>query len=239
MKNTTNQWERTQMILSSKQFCEIQNSHVVVVGLGGVGGYVCEALARSGVSKLTIIDHDTISISNINRQIIATHSTIGQKKSFAIKNRLTDINPNIIINEYDIFVDANSINSIDFSSVNYIVDAIDTITAKLLLIEFATKNNIRIISSMGTGNKFDGSKFEITDIYKTSVCPLAKVMRKELKVRGIKKLKVLYSSENPASPVYPCDMETQRKMPPGSISFVPSIAGLLIAQTVIHDLIGL
>ncbi len=202
-------------------------------GIGGVGSYVVEALARIGVGNFVLVDKDTVSISNINRQLIATHDTIGKFKAYVAKDRILSINPNATVQTFcEFFMPGNS--TILDSSITYVVDCIDTVTAKLELVIQAKKLNIPIISSMGTGNKLDPTRFEITDIYKTSVCPLAKVMRKELKARSIDKLKVLYSKEEPIKTNF---KDENGKAIPGSISFVPSVAGLLIANEVVKDII--
>ena len=218
---------RTEMLIGKENLNKLKNSHIAVFGIGGVGGYVTEALARSGVGKIDIIDNDTINVTNINRQIIATTKTIGLNKVDVMKERLLEINPDIEVNSYNLLYLPETSETFDFSKYNYIVDAVDNITAKIDLCLQAEKHNIPIISSMGTGNKLDPTAFEVTDIYKTSVCPLARVMRQELKKRGIKKLKVVYSKEQ--------SITNQR--PPASISFVPSTAGLIIASEVIKDII--
>lgn len=224
---------RTQSLIGKNCLQKLQDSHVLVVGIGGVGGFVTEALARAGVGELTIIDNDIVSISNINRQIIALESTIGQPKVNVMQERLHDINPNLKVNSIQRFLTKENILSLNFERVDYIVDAIDNITAKIALIEKAKKYNRNIISCMGTGNKLDYTKLKIDDIANTSVCPLAKVMRKELKDRGIKNVKVLYSTENPIIR----GVDDGRKVVPSSISFIPSIAGLMIAGEVIKELI--
>lgn len=226
-----NQFERTELLLGSSAVEKLKNSRVAVFGAGGVGGYAIEALARSGVGTLDIIDNDTISLSNINRQIYALHSTVGEYKVDVAKKHIHDINPNASVNTYKTFFLPETADEFDFTQYDYIVDAIDTVTAKIELVMRASEANVPIICSMGTGNKLNPTLFEITDIYKTSVCPLAKVMRYELKKRGIKKLKVLYSKETPAKPT---DGENRRI--PASCAFVPSVAGLIIAGEVIRDL---
>lgn len=202
-------------------------------GIGGVGSYVVEALARSGIYNFVLVDKDTVSISNINRQLIATHNTIGKSKVDVAKSRILSINPNANVETFEEFFLPGNSNILN-NSITYIVDCIDTVTSKIELAIQAQKFNIPIVSSMGTGNKLDATKFEITDIYKTSVCPLAKVMRKELKARNINKLKVIYSKENPIKSNL---IGENGKSIPGSISFVPSVAGLLIAGEVIKDII--
>ena len=228
-------FSRTELLLGSEAMEKLKNAHICVFGVGGVGGYVCEALSRSGVGALTLVDNDTISESNINRQIFATTSTVGMMKTAAAKKRLTDINPEIKITEYNMFYLPETADAIDLTKFDYVVDAIDTVTAKIHLAQKCDELNIPLISSMGTGNKLDPTMFEVTDIYKTSVCPLARVMRAELKKRGVKKLKVVYSKEQPQNAV--ADSSNGRHAP-GSCAFVPSVAGLIIASEVIKDLIG-
>ena len=219
------QFSRTELLLGKEGVEKLKNARVAVFGIGGVGGYVVEALVRSGVGTLDLIDKDVVSESNINRQIIALHSTVGQFKTEVAAKRAIDINPNVIINVHNVFYLPENAQDFDFSQ--YVVDAIDTVSGKIALIEQAKANNVPIISSMGAGNKLDPAAFEVSDITKTSVCPLAKVMRRELKKRGIDGVKVLYSEELPV-------IKTQT---PASISFVPSVAGLLIAGEVIKDLL--
>ena len=225
-----NQFERTELLLGKEAVEKLKSKRVAVFGVGGVGGYVCEALARSGVGELDIIDNDTVALSNINRQIIALHSTLGMYKVDAAEKRLLDINPDIKINKRKCFFLPETADEFDFSRYDYVVDAIDTVTGKLGLIECAEKAGVKIISSMGAGNKLDPTGFEVSDIFKTSVDPLARVMRKELRARGIKKLKVVYSREEP--------VKTGQGSTPGSTAFVPSVAGLIIAGEVVSDLIG-
>lgn len=238
-------FSRSELLLSKESIKLLSKKHIAVFGLGGVGSYVVETLARTGISNFTLIDHDVITNTNINRQIYALNSTIGKYKVDVAKKRILDINPNCNINTHKIFVLENTINEIDFSSFDYIIDAIDTITAKLLIIEKAKSFNIPIISSMGTGNKLDPSKFQIADINKTSVCPLAKVMRYELKKRNIKDVKVLFSTETPikiSNNSFESNSsnnnDTNKRQVPGSVAFVPSIAGILIAREVILNLIN-
>lgn len=229
------EFNRTRMLLKEEAMNKLSCSHVAIFGVGGVGGNCIESLARSGIGSITIIDHDTVSITNINRQVIALHSTIGKSKVEVMKDRLLDINPLLKVNTMQIFVDKDTMKSIDFTSFDYIVDAIDTVSAKLMLIEKAKELDIPIISCMGTGNKLDPSQLQIMDIMKTNYCPLAKVMRKELKKRGIYKLKVLSSYEKPIQPE--ASNETSIKRVPGSTSFVPSVAGIIISREVIMDII--
>ncbi len=231
------QFSRTELLIGKKNSEKLKNSRVAIFGLGGVGGYVAEALARSGVGTLDIIDNDTVSLTNINRQLYALHSTLGMKKTKVAEERIKDINPHIKVNSYDVFYLPETSHLFDFKNYDYVIDAIDTVTGKIEIIENASKENIPVISSMGTGNKLDPTAFEISDIYKTSVCPLAKVMRKELKKRGIKKLKVLYSKEIPQEQKEISQEENTKRQTPASISFVPSVAGLIIAGEVIKDLI--
>lgn len=224
-----NQFERTERVIGTEKVESLHNKCVAVFGVGGVGGYVCEALARAGVGKLVIVDADEVDITNINRQIIALHSTIGRKKTEVMKERLLDINPKMEVVEHAFFFLPETSDKIDFSGVDYICDAVDTVTAKMEIIKVSKEKNIPVISSMGTGNKLNPSMFEITDISKTSVCPLAKVIRRLCKERGFYNVKVLYSKEEP--------VETKTREP-GSISFVPPVAGLMIAGEIIKDLIS-
>ena len=222
-------FDRTKNLIGENALEKLASSKVAVFGIGGVGGYVVEALVRAGIGEIDLIDNDTINPTNINRQIVALHSTLGQYKVDVMEKRILDINPNIKINSFKTFFDENTISEFNFNKYDYVVDAIDSVKSKLLLIEAAKKINIPIISSMGTGNKLNPTKFEIEDISKTSVCPLARVMRSELKKQGIKNLKVLYSKEEP--------IKTGSRTP-SSISFVPSAAGLIIASEVVKDLTG-
>lgn len=227
---------RSEMLLGKESIEKLASSHVAVFGLGGVGGYVVEGLVRSGIGYIDIFDNDVVSRSNINRQIIATSKTIGMKKIDVMRERILSINPNCVVNTNDMFVLSNNIKDIDFTKYDYVIDAIDTITGKIAIIEECNKHLVPIISSMGTGNKLNPNMFEIVDIYQTSVCPLAKVIRRELKKRNIKSLKVLYSKEEPIKSNNNYD-EDSKKIIPGSVSFVPSVAGLIIASEVIKDLI--
>lgn len=226
-----NQFSRTELLIGKDNIEKLHNAKVAIFGIGGVGSYVAEGLARSGIGNFILVDNDILSLSNLNRQIIATTKTIGQPKVEVAKERILEINPNANVEIYKEFFmpDTKGILNKDIS---YIVDAIDTVTAKIELVVRANDLNIPIISCMGTGNKLDPTRFEISDIYKTSVCPLAKVMRKELRVREIKKLKVVYSKEEPIRMNI-----TNSKQVPGSISFVPSVAGLIIAGEVVKDII--
>ena len=234
-----NPFSRTELLLGGDAMAKLKSAKVAVFGLGGVGGYVAEALARSGIGALELIDHDTISITNINRQILATHSTVGQSKAEAAKARVLDINPEIQVTAKAVFYGPDTAGDFDFSQYDYIVDAIDTVTGKLALVTAAQAAGTPIISCMGTGNKLDPSKFQIADITKTSVCPLARIMRKECAKRGIKHLKVLFSTEDPlpSCPEPGEELPEGRRSLPGSVAFVPSVAGLMIAGEVIKDLI--
>lgn len=222
-----NQFTRTEMLIGATALEALAKKRVAIFGIGGVGGYTVEALARSGVGTLDLIDNDTVNLTNINRQIIALHSTLDKFKVDAARDRILDINPEAKVNVYKMFYTPET--EFDFTKYDYIVDAIDTVSSKIELVMQAQKTGIPIISSMGAGNKLSPEKFEVTDIYKTSVCPLAKVMRQELKKRGVKRLKVVYSQEPPIK------HEGQRL--PASIAFVPSVVGLIIAGEVIKDLI--
>lgn len=238
-----NQFSRTELLFGSDAMAKLAVSRVAVFGVGGVGGYTVEALARSGVGAIDIIDNDTVCLSNINRQIIATHKTIGQYKVDAAEERILDINPNAIVRKYKTFYTPETSDEFDFSEYDYVVDAIDTVSGKIQLVVQANLAGTPIISSMGAGNKLDPTAFEVTDIYKTSVCPLARVMRRELNKRDIKKLKVVYSTEPPLTPNITEESAnelagTSRRSIPGSTAFVPSVVGLIIAGEVIKDLIN-
>ena len=227
-----NQFSRTELLIGKKAIEKLQNSKVAIFGIGGVGSYTVEALARAGIGNFVLVDNDIIATSNINRQIIATHKTIDMPKVEVAKQRILEINPNTNIEIYQKLFMPETEGILD-NSIDYIIDCVDTVTAKSELVVRANKLNIPIISCMGTGNKLDPTRFEVTDIYKTSVCPLAKVMRKELKTRGIKKLKVVYSKEEPIKP----EKCSEEVVEAGSISFVPSVAGLIIAGETIKDII--
>ena len=220
------QFSRTVGLLGEEAVKHLQNCHVAVFGVGGVGGFAAEALVRTGIGKIDIIDKDTVCESNLNRQIIALHSTIGRDKVDVMKERMLDINPNVIVNAHKCFFLPETRSLFHFSQYDYIVDAVDTVTAKLELVMAAQEAGVPIISSMGAGNKLDPTAFEVADIYKTSVCPLARVMRRELKKRNVKQLKVVYSKEEPVV----------RRETPASAAFVPSVAGLIIAGEVVKDL---
>ena len=226
---------RTEMLIGKENLDRLKDSHIAVFGIGGVGSYTTEALARAGVEQLTLIDADTVNESNLNRQLIATVNTIGRKKVDVAKERIHQINPDAKVNVYPIFFDEGTMGEIDFSGVDYIVDAIDSVKSKVALVILAKEKGIPIISSMGTGNKLDPTRFEVADISKTSVCPLARVMRKQLGLRGIKHLKTVYSKEDAITSLASDDGDNSRPIP-ASISFVPSVAGLIIAGEVVKDI---
>ncbi|MBE6886142.1 MAG: tRNA threonylcarbamoyladenosine dehydratase [Ruminococcaceae bacterium] len=231
-------YSRTEMMLGADRVERLKQSRVAVFGLGGVGGMVAEALCRGGVGALDLYDHDTVSVTNLNRQIIATLDTVGKLKTEALRERLSRINPECRVILHPVFYNAETDHSLSFEELDYICDAIDTVSSKLLLIQRAKKENIPIISAMGAGNKLDPSRFEVDDIYNTSVCPLARVMRKELKAMGIPSLTVVYSQEPPVKLPGGAPEENGRHTP-GSLSFVPSAAGLVMAGKVIRDLAGI
>ena len=246
-----NQFSRTELLVGKDGMEKLSNSHVAVFGIGGVGGYVVEALVRSGVSKFDIIDDDMVCLTNINRQIIATRDTVGKYKVDVMKERILSINPNAEVNTFKCFYMPENADDFDLSKYDYIVDAIDTVTAKLELIVRAKQLNVPIISSMGAGNKLNPAEFEVADIYSTSVCPLARVMRYELRKRGIKSLKVVYSKEKPIRPIEDMSIScrthcicpkgtahkcTEKRDIPGSVAFVPSVVGLIIASEIFKDI---
>jgi len=236
-----NQFSRTELLIGRENLYRLSAARVAVFGIGGVGGYVVEALARSGIGALDLIDDDTVSLTNINRQIIALHSTVGRAKTDAAKERIMDINPDCIVRTYRTFYMPDTKDQFDFAQYDYVVDAIDTVTGKLSLIMQAQEAGVPIISAMGAGNKLDPAAFEVADIYETSVCPLAKVMRRELKKRGVKKLKVVYSKEKPLVPIVDGEAEckgTAGRIAPGSIAFVPPVVGLIMAGEIVKDLIS-
>ena len=248
-----NQFSRTQLLLGQEGMEKLYRARVAVFGIGGVGGYTVEALARSGVGTLDLIDDDKVCLTNLNRQIFATRKTVGQYKVDVAQQRILEINPKAVVHTYKTFYAPQTAELFDFSQYDYVVDAIDTVTGKLELVEQAEKAGVPIISSMGAGNKLDPTAFEVADIYETSVCPLARVMRKELKKRGIEKLKVVYSKEPPMTPLDDMSSScrtncicppgtarkcTQRRQVPGSNAFVPSVVGLIIAGEVVKDLTG-
>lgn len=232
-----NQFSRTELLLGSESMEKLKNSRVAVFGIGGVGGHAAEALARSGVGKLDLIDSDVISVTNINRQIIATLDRVGQYKTDVMKERIALINPEAEVTAHRKFFLPENSEEFDFTRYDYVIDAVDTVSAKIELVMKAQAAGTPIICSMGAGNKLDPAAFEVADLYATSVCPLARVMRTELRKRGIKKLKVVYSKEPPITPL-PSDEECGKKNVPGSTAFVPSVAGLIIAGEVIKDLCG-
>lgn len=233
------QFSRTEGLLGRAAMERLRNARVAVFGIGGVGGYVCEALARSGVGALDLVDSDRVAASNLNRQIIATHDTLGQLKVEAMRERICQISPEVAIEVYPCFFLPENKEEFPFGEYDYIVDAVDTVAAKIALVMEAEEREIPIISSMGAGNKLDASAFRVADIYSTKVCPLARVMRRELKKRGIRKLKVVYSEEMPLDPVGNMDGEEGRRSTPGSVAFVPSVAGLIMAGEVVKDLAGI
>lgn len=247
-----NQFSRTQLLLGDEAMNKLAASRVAVFGVGGVGGYVCEALIRSGVGAIDLVDDDKVCLTNLNRQIIATRKTVGQYKTQVMKERILDINPDAKVEIHNCFFLPETADDFEFEKYDYVVDAVDTVTAKIALVMKCKEKNVPIISSMGAGNKLDASAFRVADIYKTKVCPLAKVMRRELKKRGVKKLKVVYSEEMPIKPLEDMSSScktncicppgaqhkcTQRRAIPGSVAFVPSVAGLIIAGEVVKDLI--
>lgn len=231
------QFSRTQNLLGEKAMEKLHHARVAVFGIGGVGGYTVEALVRSGVGAIDLIDSDTVALSNLNRQIIATHKTIGKDKVEVMKERILEINPEAKITIHKCFYLPETKDQFDFSQYSYVVDAVDTVTAKIQLVLEAQEAGVPIISSMGTGNKLYPQMLEVADIYKTSVCPLAKVMRRELKKRGVKKLKVVYSKEEPLTPQGEVADAGSRRAVPGSTAFVPPVAGMILAGEVIRDLI--
>ncbi len=246
------QFSRTELLFGKEAMDKLAGSKVAVFGIGGVGGYVCEALVRSGVGAFDLIDDDKVCLTNLNRQIIATRSTVGKYKAEVMRDRMLDINPKVEVEVHKCFFLPENADDFPWDSYDYVVDAVDTVTAKIALVMKCKEKNIPIISSMGAGNKLDGSQFKVADIYKTKVCPLAKVMRRELKKRGVKKLKVVYSEEIPTRPIEDMSIScrnhcicppgaahkcTERRDIPGSVAFVPSVAGLIIAGEVAKDLI--
>ena len=246
-----NQFSRTQLLLGADNMDRLADAKVAVFGIGGVGGYVVEALARSGVGSFVLVDDDKVCLTNLNRQIIATRKTVGRYKTEVMKERILDINPKAKVEIHNCFFLPENADEFPFEEYDYIVDAVDTVTAKISLVMKAKECNVPIISSMGAGNKLDASQFKVADIYKTKVCPLAKVMRRELKKRGVKKLKVVYSEEQPTRPKEDMSIScrtncicppgakhkcTERRDIPGSVAFVPAVAGLIIAGEVVKDL---
>lgn len=238
-----NQFSRTALLVGTQAIAKLQNSRVAIFGIGGVGGYVAEALARSGVGSFDLIDNDTVAMTNLNRQIIATHATLGQPKVQVMAERIHAINPEAVVHAHQCFFLPENAHEFNFEQYDYVVDAVDTVAAKIAIIMAAKAANVPVISSMGAGNKMDPGKFQVADIFKTSVDPLARVMRQEMKKRGVKKLKVVYSTELPLTPMDEladeCHTEApQRRALPGSTAFTPSAAGLLLASEVVKDLIG-
>ncbi len=230
---------RTRLLLGDANMRLLRNAHVAVFGVGGVGGYVCEALARCGVGSLDLIDSDTVSVSNLNRQILALHSTVGRDKTEVMRERIADIDSSVQVRTYKIFFTPENASDFDFSQYTYVVDAIDTVSGKIALAEHCHEANVPLISSMGAGNKLHPELFEIADIYETSVCPLARVMRTELRKCGIPKLKVVYSKEIPQKPADGKVPESRGRHLPGSISFTPSAAGLILAGAVVRDILNI
>ena len=229
-------YQRTAMLIGEENIEKLRNSSILLFGVGGVGSFAAEALARAGVGRIGLCDNDTVSVSNINRQLVALESTVGKLKVDVMAERIADINPDTAVKTYPCFYNAETAGNFDFKEYDYIIDAIDTVTSKLLLIKTAKELEIPIISCMGTGNKLDPTALTVTDIKKTSGCPLAKVMRRELKNLGINSLKVVYSTEQPIKPLFQPDDAGQRRSTPGSVSFVPSVAGLIAAGEVVKDL---
>lgn len=246
------QFSRTELLLGKEGMERLKNARVAVIGVGGVGGYVCEALVRSGVGSFDLIDDDKVCLTNLNRQIIATRSTVGKYKVDVMKERMLDINPDVQVETYKCFFLPENADDFPFAEYDYVVDAVDTVTAKIELVMKCQSMGVPIISSMGAGNKLDASAFQVADIYKTKMCPLAKVMRRELKKRGVKKLKVVYSEEKPTRTIEDMAIScrttcicppgaahkcTERRDIPGSVAFVPSVAGLIVAGEVVKDLV--
>ncbi len=236
MDEGMNRFSRTELLYGAEAMVFLKSCRIAVFGIGGVGGYVVEALARSGIGALDLIDHDKVSISNINRQIIATGKTVGEYKVDVAEERIKDINPECNVRTYKTFFLPETEDDFDFSEYDYVVDAIDTVTGKLAIIEKAVREDVPVISSMGAGNKTDPTAFEVADIFETSVCPLAKVMRRECRKRNIDSLKVVYSKEEPVRPLEDLSGGTKRRAIPGSTAFVPSVAGLIIAGEIINEL---
>lgn len=256
-KDMPNQFERTQLLLGEDAMKRLAGSRVAVFGIGGVGGYVCEALVRSGVGAFDLIDNDKVSLTNLNRQIIATRNTIGRYKTEVMRERMLEINPDVKVTVHNCFFLPENAEEFPFDQYDYVVDAVDTVTAKIELVLQARKSHVPVISSMGAGNKLDASAFQVADIYQTKMCPLAKVMRRELKKRGVGKLKVVYSEEVPLRPFEEpaedrdaedrdaenncsaemADARKRSRSIPGSVAFVPSVAGLILAGEVVKDLV--
>lgn len=233
----TDQFSRTELLIGAEGMERLKNARVAVFGIGGVGGYAAEALARSGVGSLDLIDHDRVCLTNLNRQIIAVQDTIGRYKTEVMKERILSINPSARVQEHRCFYLPETAEKFDFTQYSYVVDAVDTVTAKIHMILQAKEAGVPVISCMGAGNKLDPCKFQVADIYETSICPLARIMRRELKKRGVKDLKVVFSTE-PAAAVEETAEESGKRKTPGSIAFVPSVAGLILAGQVIRELAG-
>lgn len=246
-----NQFSRTQLLIGEEAIQKLKNSRVAVFGIGGVGGYVCEALVRSGVGAFDLVDDDKVCLTNLNRQIIATRKTVGKYKTDVMKERMLEINPEVDVRVHKCFFLPENAGEFPFEEYDYIVDAVDTVTAKIALIMKAKELDIPVISAMGAGNKLDASRFQVADIYDTKVCPLARVMRRELKKRNVKKLKVVYSDEQPIRPIEDMSIScrtncicppgaehkcTERRDIPGSTAFVPAVAGLIMAGEIVRDL---
>lgn len=234
------EFSRTELLIGREGVDKLKKSTVAIFGVGGVGSFTAEAIARSGVGHIDLFDKDVVALTNINRQLVATHSTINRSKVEVMRDRILDINPNAKVEIYEMFYLPETAHEVDFTKYDYIVDAIDTVAAKLSLVEKANEYKVPIICAMGGGNKFDPTKFQVTDIYETKMCPLAKVMRSELRKRGIEKLKVVYSTEQPTKPVVPPGVEpeiTSKRETPGTMSFVPPVLGMIVAGEVIKDLI--
>jgi len=234
-----NQFSRTELLIGGDKTAVLAKARVIVFGVGGVGGYTVEALARAGIGRLEFVDSDTVSLTNLNRQILALHSTLGMKKTDVALERVLDINPDCGAVAHDLFYTAENAEIFDLSEYDYVVDAIDTVSSKLLLAEKCTASAVPIVSSMGTGNKSDPSLFRLADIFETSGCPLARVMRRELRKRGIKKLTVVYSPEEPIKAATQSEEVTSKRSVPGTLSYVPGAAGLILAGKVISDLAGM
>lgn len=236
--NIKPQFSRTAMLIGGEAVERLNNARVAVFGLGGVGGALCEALARAGVGTLTLIDGDTVSVTNINRQIIATHSTVGMLKTEAVRARVLDINPDCRVEIHSVFYSADNADIIDYSAYDYVADAIDTVSSKLLIVERCNEVGTPVISAMGTGNKLDPSRLTVTDISKTDMCPLARVMRRELRVRGIDHLRVVFSREQARKPdaTFCPEAKDARRLPPGTLSTVPNVAGLMMASEIIKHI---
>lgn len=237
MQTTQDFCQRTALLLGEERMARLSQARVAVFGLGGVGGACAEALCRAGVGRLLLVDNDTVSLSNINRQTVALHSTVGRLKTDALRERLLDINPACDITALPIFFDASTADQIDFAALDYVIDAIDTVSAKLLLIARARAAGVPILCCMGTGNKLDPTRLRISEIEKTSVCPLCRVMRRELRACGISHVRVLWSDETPCVPI--AQLSENGRHPPGSVSFVPPVAGMILAGQAVRDLAGL